>query len=157
MLGKTAFCRILKRWFISWIKGQKVQKLQILLFFASYIARILKILYLNSWPYTCYRCIFSFPSSVSMSPLGSLRTVTRLAVLCSFLVGGVSAETKALWCHGSDTDLLDITNSTRSLHDTEDFTAAIVRRYGDADTCTLSMEGMISAKIKIYLNKIIKI
>ncbi len=31
---------LLKRWFTSWIAGQNVQKLQILLFFASYIARI---------------------------------------------------------------------------------------------------------------------
>ncbi len=40
-LGKKAFCRNLKRWFTSWITGQNVQKLQILLFFASYIAHIL--------------------------------------------------------------------------------------------------------------------
>ena len=33
-------CRILKRWFISWIRGQK---LQILPFFASYIASIVNI------------------------------------------------------------------------------------------------------------------
>ena len=41
-LSKKAFCQILKRWFISWITGQIVQKLQILLFFVSYIASILK-------------------------------------------------------------------------------------------------------------------
>ena len=29
MLGKKAFCRILKRWSISWITGQNIQKLQI--------------------------------------------------------------------------------------------------------------------------------
>ena len=40
-LGKKVFCRILKRWFISRITGQNVQKSQILLFFASYIATIL--------------------------------------------------------------------------------------------------------------------
>ncbi len=40
-IGKKAFRRILKRWFISRITGQNVQKLQILLFFASFIARIL--------------------------------------------------------------------------------------------------------------------
>ena len=42
MLNKKAFCRILKRWFIGWITDQNVQKLQIWLFFASYIASILK-------------------------------------------------------------------------------------------------------------------
>ena len=42
-LGKKAFCWILKRWFISCITGKNVQKLQILLFFASYIAYILKV------------------------------------------------------------------------------------------------------------------
>ena len=41
-LGKKAFCWILKRWFISRITGQNIQKLQILLFFASSIASILK-------------------------------------------------------------------------------------------------------------------
>ena len=40
-LGKRALCRISKRWFTTWIAGQNVQKLQILLFFASYIASIL--------------------------------------------------------------------------------------------------------------------
>ncbi len=51
--ANTAFLDILvdnsdisldQRWFtsISWITGQNVQKLQILLLFASYIARILK-------------------------------------------------------------------------------------------------------------------
>ncbi len=33
----------LKRWFTSWITGQNVQKFLILQFFASYIARILKL------------------------------------------------------------------------------------------------------------------
>ncbi len=46
-LCKKAFCRILKRWFISLITGQNVQKLQILLFFASYIAHILKLIHSN--------------------------------------------------------------------------------------------------------------
>ena len=43
-LGKNAFCRILKRWFINWISGQNVQKLQVSLrlldTYASKIARI---------------------------------------------------------------------------------------------------------------------
>ncbi len=34
-LGKKAFCRIFKIWFISWIMGQNVQKLQIFAIFAS--------------------------------------------------------------------------------------------------------------------------
>ncbi len=41
-LGKKAFCQIWNRWFISWITGQNVQKLQILVFFTSCIAGILK-------------------------------------------------------------------------------------------------------------------
>ncbi len=45
-LGKKAFCRIWKRWFISWITGQNVQKLRILLFFTSYIAGILNAYYI---------------------------------------------------------------------------------------------------------------
>ncbi len=44
---KKVFCRIWKRWFISWITGHNVQKLQILLFFTSYIAGILKNIHCN--------------------------------------------------------------------------------------------------------------
>ncbi len=36
-LGKKAFCRILKRWFIGWITCQNVQRLQIFAILASYL------------------------------------------------------------------------------------------------------------------------
>ncbi len=69
---KKAFCRIWRRWFISWITGQNVKNLQILLFFTSYIAGILKVMisffrrfsedyfmFANAWlfieKYLCYR------------------------------------------------------------------------------------------------------
>ena len=40
-IRQALFCQILKKWFTSWSTGLNIQKLQILLFFASHIAGIL--------------------------------------------------------------------------------------------------------------------
>ncbi len=52
-LGKKAFCRILKRWVISWITSQNVQRLQIFAISASFLKGDIKTSLFMSCKFKC--------------------------------------------------------------------------------------------------------
>ncbi len=83
-LFKKGFCRILKRWFISWITDQNVQKLQIFAILASQLSGILKAIKDKTWVTWVSKVMISLLPSNHLSHKQALHIFWKCLPMYSF-------------------------------------------------------------------------